>query len=122
MAEHFDQGYTISEYGDPRNLTIAIQDSTQDPDAVAALVLRLQQAGYQKVYVSQDRGETLSITRIIAQTGNDVSAIALRADVGLGEVLVESTGVFGSDITIILGKDWQNFLNQANLSKHTIID
>ncbi|TVQ47967.1 MAG: LytR family transcriptional regulator [Gloeocapsa sp. DLM2.Bin57] len=118
MAEHFDQGYARVEYEDPRNLKIAIQDSTQNPEAVAALVLRLRRAGYQQVYVSRDWGERLPATRIIAQTGNDASAIALRADLGLGEVLVESTGVFGSDITIILGRDWQQQLNQATLSKH----
>jgi hypothetical protein len=54
----------------------------------------------------------LTSTRIIAQTGNDGSAIALRADLGLGEVLVESTGILGSDITIVVGRDWQQELNQ----------
>ena len=111
MAEHFDVGYTRVEYQDPRDLTIAIQDSINDPEAVAQLVSKLHNAGYQNVYVSKDWGETLTSTRIIAQTGNDGSAIALRADLGLGEVLVESTGVLGSDITIVVGRDWQKELN-----------
>jgi LCP family protein required for cell wall assembly len=111
MAEHFDVGYTRVEYQDPRNLTIAIQDSIDDPEAVAQLVSKLHNAGYENVYVSKDWGETLTSTRIIAQTGNDGSAIALRADLGLGEVLVESTGVLGSDITIVVGRDWQKELN-----------
>jgi len=112
MAEHFDVGYTRVEYQDPRDLNIAIQDSTGDPEAVAELVSKLHNAGYQNVYVSKDWGEILTSTRIIAQTGNDGSAIALRADLGLGEVLVESTGILGSDITIVVGRDWQQELNQ----------
>ena len=111
MAEHFDVGYTRIEYQDPRDLNIAIQDSTGDPEAVAELISQLHNAGYQNVYVSKDWGEILTSTRIIAQTGNDGSAIALRADLGLGEVLVESTGVLGSDITIVVGRDWQKELN-----------
>ena len=111
MAEHFDVGYTRVEYQDPRDLNIAIQDSTGDPEAVAELVSKLHNAGYQNVYVSKDWGEILTSTRIIAQTGNDGSAIALRADLGLGEVLVESTGILGSDITVVVGRDWQQELN-----------
>ncbi|WP_238544359.1 LCP family protein [Gloeocapsa sp. PCC 73106] len=106
MGEHFDVGYRQADYNLPENLSVAIQDSTNDPEAVGALVLRLQHAGYQKVYVSRDWGEQLQQTRIIAQMGDDVSAIALRAELGFGEVLVESTGIIGSDITIILGEDW----------------
>jgi len=112
MSEHFDVGYVKVDYEDPKNLNIAIQDSSDDPEAVTAMVSKLQQLGYQNVYVTQEWAEKLTSTRIIAQTGNDGSAIALRADLGIGEVLVESTGIIGSDITIVVGKDWQKEIKQ----------
>lgn len=112
MAEHFQVGYRQTRYNLPEHLRIAVQDSTNDPEAAGAMILKLQQAGYQKVYMSHDWGENLQQTRIIAQTGDDVSAIAVRAELGLGEVLIESTGIVGSDITIVLGEDWRAQLEQ----------
>jgi hypothetical protein len=44
----------------------------------------------------------------VAQQGDNLSAAQVRADLGIGEVVVESTGVLNSDITIQLGQDWHN--------------
>ena len=108
VAQHFDRGYyTDYEYQDPTDAKIAIQDSTDNPEAVQALVNSLQEAGYRNIYISDDWQEPLKVTRIVAQRGDDASAAALRATLGIGEVLVESTGSLASDITIQLGQDWR---------------
>ena len=109
VNQHFDHGYSYSDWemADPSYLRIAIQDSTGDPEGVQALVRSLQEAGYHRVYIGDEWPEPLSVTRIVAQKGDDGSAATLRATVGVGEVLVESTGNLASDLTIQLGEDWR---------------
>ncbi len=92
MAQHFDVGYNKSNEVDPTFLRIAIQDSTDDPEAVQTLVSQLKEAGYRKVYVAEEWKEPLQVTRIIAQQGDEVGANAIREDLGFGETRVESTG------------------------------
>lgn len=116
-TQYFDHTpENASEYGeseevDPTSLRIAIQDSTDNPEAVQAMVRYLKEAGYRKVYVSDRWQEPLKVSRIVAQMGDDGGAAALRAQLGFGEVLVESTGSLASDITIQLGEDWQQLEN-----------
>lgn len=107
VSQHFQHGYADSLAPEPANLRIAIQDSTGDSEAVQALVNSLQEAGYRNVYVGEKWREPLQISRIVAQRGDDGSAAALRVALGVGEVLVESTGSLNSDVTIQLGQDWQ---------------
>ena len=109
MAQHFSVGSYLESpgYRDPTRLRIAIQDSTGDPEAVQAMVKYFREAGYRRVFVSgQTWDKPLATTKIVAQKGDDASAAAIRVHLGLGEVLVESTGVLASDITIQLGQDW----------------
>jgi polyisoprenyl-teichoic acid--peptidoglycan teichoic acid transferase len=119
VTQHFDHipedniEYSEAQEYDPTSLRIAIQDSTDDPEAVQAMVRYLQQAGYSRVFVSNRWKEPLETSRIVAQTGDDGGAAALRAKLGFGEVLVESTGSLASDITIQLGKDWQSLKDSA---------
>jgi LCP family protein required for cell wall assembly len=108
VAQHFDQGYAESTDTDPSRLRIAIQDSTDNPEAVRTVVNALTQAGYRNVYVGEPWREPLQVSRIVAQKGDDGSAAALRVALGVGEVLVESTGNLASDVTIQLGQDWQH--------------
>lgn len=115
VVQHFD--HTPEDYNpelasdssesDGTNLRIAIQDSTENPEAVQAVVKYLQEAGYRRVYVSDRIKEPLKESRIVAQSGDNAGAAALRAKLGFGEVLVESTGSLASDITIQIGADWQ---------------
>lgn len=107
VAQYFDHGYPDYEYTDPTQLKIAIQDSTDDPEAVQALVQYLNQKGYRRVYVGEQWSQPLKETRIIAQKGDDTGAALLRTTLNVGEVLVESTGNLGSDVTIQLGYDWR---------------
>ncbi|MCU0534367.1 MAG: LytR C-terminal domain-containing protein, partial [Hydrococcus sp. Prado102] len=119
VTQHFDHipedstEYSEAQESDPTSLRIAIQDSTDDPEAVQAMVNYLQQAGYSRVFISNRWKEPLETSRIVAQIGDDGGAAALRAKLGFGEVLVESTGSLASDITIQLGKDWQALKDSA---------
>ncbi|MDJ0633772.1 MAG: LCP family protein [Xenococcaceae cyanobacterium MO_188.B29] len=92
---------------DYRNISIAIQDSLEDRETVNKMVSSLREAGYRRVYVSRRWSEPLEVTKIIAQGGDDRAAAIVRAAIGVGEVLVESTGILNSDLTIQIGKDWQ---------------
>ena len=71
------------------------------------MVKALEKAGYRNVYVGEASREPLPVSHIVAQKGDDGSAAALRAALGVGEVLVESTGNLASDVTIKLGQDWR---------------
>ena len=117
VAEHFDHGEinVDTRSSNPSRLRIAIQDSTEDPEAVRRMVNHLMKAGYRRIFVGDPWNQTLDTTRILAQNGVDLGAATLRADLGMGEVLVESTGNLGSDITIVLGEDWQNYLPDSSI-------
>ena len=117
VAEHFDHGQLDfeKELTNPSRLRIAIQDSTEDPEAVQRMVTYLREAGYRRIFVSDQWPQTLETTRIMAQNGDDLGAATLRADLGLGEVLVESTGNLASDITIVVGEDWQNYVPDSSV-------
>jgi hypothetical protein len=109
VAEHFSHGqdeFTPVE-SDPTRLRIAIQDSTENPQAVRQMINLLREAGYRRVFISDKWSEPVQNTRILAQSGDDMGASALRAKLGVGEILVESTGTLASDVTIVLGKDWE---------------
>ncbi|MGK7878754.1 MAG: LCP family protein [Crocosphaera sp.] len=117
VAEHFDHGEMNfqAQPSNPSRLRIAIQDSTEDPEAVRRMVNHLMEAGYRRIFVGDQWNQTLQTTRILAQNGDDLGAATLRADLGMGEVLVESTGNLGSDITIVLGEDWQNYFPDSSI-------
>jgi len=112
MAKHFDTGYDDSDEVDPTLLRIAIQNSTDDSEAVQTLVSQLREEGYRYVYVAQPWKEPLQVTRIVAQQGDEVGATAIREDLGFGETRVESTGSLNSHVTIQLGQDWLRQLKQ----------
>lgn len=92
---------------DPMKIRIAIQDGCDNPEAVQALVRYLNKLGYGRVVVASNWREPLKSTRIVAQNGDALGAANVRANLGFGEILVESTGYLVSDVTIQLGKDWQ---------------
>ncbi|MGB7441712.1 MAG: LCP family protein [Coleofasciculaceae cyanobacterium] len=115
MAQHFDVGYSETQESNPQYQRVAIQDSTGNPEAVDGLIRYLGEAGYRNVYVGQPWSEPLPITRIVAQQGDGRGATAIRDDLSLGEVRVESTGSLNSDVTIQLGQDWLQ--KQASISE-----
>ena len=114
MAEHFEFDQHSRGYRevDPTYLKVAIQDSTEDWEAVDELKRTLNDNGYWGVYESESWVKPLEVTRIVAQKGDVKSAQAIRDALGFGEVLVESTGSLRSDVTIQLGKDWRDRLTK----------
>jgi LCP family protein required for cell wall assembly len=111
MHEHFDNLIADPKALQPtnlQNLRLAVQDSLGDPQRIKALQKQLMQLGYSQVQ-SMDNPElpVLPKTQIIAQNGDRTSAEAIQKALGIGEVVVESTGYIYSDVTIRLGKDWQ---------------
>jgi len=110
MFEHFDLPIADLKALPPanlQNLRLAVQDSLHDPQRTSALQKLLVELGYSQVQ-SIDNPElpVLAKTQIIAQNGDRSAAEAIQQALGIGEVVVESTGYIYSDVTIRLGKDW----------------
>jgi LCP family protein required for cell wall assembly len=107
VDQYFGYGaQRASATNSPAYVRIAIQDSTNNREAVQSLMSALQDSGYSNITVSNDWPQLLPITRIVAQQGDVASAETIHRYLGVGEVRVESTGVLNSDITIQLGQDW----------------
>jgi LCP family protein required for cell wall assembly len=111
MATHFGQGERVgnSEPVSPSRVRIALQNTTGDAQAVEQMTSHLRELGYSRISVTDEWPEPLKVTRILAQSGDNLTASALRSTLGLGEVLVESTGSLASDITIQIGRDWASY-------------
>ena len=91
----------------PQALRISVQDSIPQPEGSKKAITTLSKAGYAQVFAANERwSKPLAKTQIIAQNGDRETAERLRDALGLGEVLVESTGDIESDITVRIGKDW----------------
>ncbi|MBL1211426.1 LCP family protein [Geminocystis sp. GBBB08] len=110
MAQYFEiqqNYYNASHISDPTTLKIAIQSNKDNQETGQKVVEYLRNNGYHRVFLSQQFAtEPLLKTKIVAQQGDNYSAAQIRADLGVGEVVVESTGVLKSDITIQVGQDW----------------
>ncbi|MEO0946579.1 MAG: LCP family protein [Cyanobacteria bacterium J06641_5] len=108
--QHFEiEGDLATVYVRPESLArtrIAIQDSTDRPEVAAAVAEQLRELGYRRVFVGRSWPEPLASTRILAQGGDSDAALILQNQVGRGVVRVESTGVLGSDVTLVIGRDW----------------
>jgi len=106
MAQYFDVKVDGLPAIEQSTLRIAIQPDANQLGAAESLITILSKSGYQHIRVADPFYRPLKHTRIVAQNGDRVDAEAIREVLGLGEVRVESTGVFYSDITIQLGQDW----------------
>jgi len=108
MARNFDIGRVSATNRDEVSpyIRIAIQNSTENRQAVQSLDRALKEEGFRNIYVASDWGEPLSQTRIVAQNGNIEAAEAVAQALGVGEVFVESTGALDSTVSIQLGQDW----------------
>lgn len=88
-------------------IRISVQDSTKDQEVLQSALDALREAGYRRVSASKNWQDPLATTRIIAQSGDDEAAEEVQSILGVGRVVVESTGVFKSDITVQIGRDWE---------------
>ena len=98
-------------------IRIAVQDSTKDQEVLQSALDTLREAGYKRVYASKNWQQPLKTTRIIAQSGDDEAAAHVQSTLGVGEVVVESTGVLKSDVTIQIGKDWEKYVRLLTEAK-----
>ena len=101
----------LPDITNPR-IRISVQVSTKDRDALQAALDNLREAGYRRVFASKNWQDPLETTRVIAQSGDDDAAAEVRSILGVGEVVVESTGVLKSDVTVQLGRDWEKQLQK----------
>ena len=101
----------IPDVVNPRT-RISVQDSTQDQEVLQSALDTLRDAGYRRVIANKNWQDPLATTRVIAQSGDDEAAREVRSILGVGEVVVESTGVLNSDVTIQLGRDWEQRLQK----------
>ncbi|WP_319419430.1 LCP family protein [Pleurocapsa sp. FMAR1] len=100
-------------------LRIYVQDSIGNQKALQSALDTLREAGYTRVSASKNWQEPLGQTRVIAQSGDDDAAKEVRSILGVGDVVVESTGVLGSDITIQIGRDWEKQVRRLIESKES---
>ena len=101
----------VPDVNHPR-IRISVQSSTEDSDTLQSALDLLRDAGYRRVSASKNWQDTLTTTRVIAQSGDDEVADEVRSILGVGEVVVESTGVLNSDVTVQLGRDWEKQLQR----------
>lgn len=113
LAKLMSQNFGLIKSADPstdnnsQSLRVAIQDSMSQPEGTKKATTVLSRSGYAQVFAASDRWtKPIAKTQIIAQNGDRASAEKLRDALGIGEVLVESTGDIESDITVRVGKDW----------------
>ena len=93
-------------------IRISVQDTNEDQEVLQSALDTLREAGYRRVVASKNWQDPLTTTRVIAQSGDDDAAAEVRSILGVGEVLVESTGVLQSDVTVQLGEDWEKQLQK----------
>jgi LCP family protein required for cell wall assembly len=92
----------------PNTLKIAIQNASGQPNLSQRVVKYLKQQGFANVYIVSDWPDLQRQTQIIVQKGDLEGAAALHKVLGLGNVEAASTGALTSDLTIRVGKDWNN--------------
>ena len=104
-----DRYATLNNRVNVRNprIRIAVQDSTKDQQVLQSALDTLRAAGYRRVFATKNWQDPLNKTRIVAQSGDSRAAKEVKSVLGVGEVVVESTGYLKSDITIQLGRDWE---------------
>lgn len=122
MTNHFNLPSYAQDYSEVRDrysasdndihvrhprIRIAVQDSTKDQQVLQSALDTLRAAGYKRVFATKNWQDTLSRTRVIAQSGDDNAAKEVKSILGVGEVVVESTGYLKSDITVQIGRDWE---------------
>lgn len=103
---------TINDYPPLKDLKIAIQNASGQPELSRQVEQYLVSQGFRNLYLLDDWTDQQRQTQIIAQQGDLVGAAALKKVLGVGAIDAASIGDIESDITIRVGKDWQRPLTQ----------
>lgn len=122
LSRYFDRDPAVlastgsSSTLDTDSIKVAVANNTGQDGMAAKAVALFQSAGFRNAYITEH--EIISLegtqaqTQIIAQKGNLEEANAVKALLGVGEVQITSTGDIGSDVTVVVGKD---FINNPNV-------
>lgn len=107
VVQGFLLGEQPAEARAPSRYRVSLLDGVGDRRALDRLRRALVHAGYVSVEVEgkadqMDRDHT----EIIAQNADETGAKAMATALGVGQVTVASTGVLGTDITVVMGRDW----------------
>ncbi len=115
MAEFFD--VEVPEDKLPRNdispsrLRIAIQNAADPPDLAEKVRNKLQSDKWKNTYLlPESKTLLLRETQIIVQQGNLEAGKMVQETLGFGRIEVSSTGELSSDLTIRVGVDAGNYL------------
>lgn len=89
-------------------LNIAIQNASGQRNLGDRVAKYLKDRGFDKVYIVSDWPDVQRQTEIIVQRGNLKAAADLKNILGLGNIEADSTGDLESNLTIRVGKDWDD--------------
>ncbi|MEB3312239.1 MAG: LCP family protein [Snowella sp.] len=92
-------------YRSIERLSIALQNTTDDPALVQRIKAYLRQNNFRNIYEITASPQGIEKTEIVAQQGDLRAARSLHRLLGLGQVEASSTGDLASDITIRIGFD-----------------
>jgi polyisoprenyl-teichoic acid--peptidoglycan teichoic acid transferase len=106
MQDYFHVGDSVVVQRSLRNLRIAVQNASGEPQLAGQVADYLLTQGFRNVYVVQDSPSLQTQTQIIVQWGDLQGAASLEDILGVGQVIPASTGDLGSDLTIRVGEDW----------------
>jgi LCP family protein required for cell wall assembly len=110
-VKHVVQSFLLGEETlaarEPSQYKVSVLDGVGDRAALDTLRRALLKAGYAGVDMD-GRADQMGRdhTEVIAQNADEAGARALANILGVGQVTVASTGVMGTDLTVIMGKDW----------------
>lgn len=106
MQDYFHVGTSTVAERSLRNLRIAVQNASSEPQLAGQVADYLLAQGFRNVYIVQDSPSLQTQTQIIVQWGDLQGAAGLENILGIGQVIPASTGDLGSDLTIRVGDDW----------------
>ena len=114
VAKYFDQLPTEIDFSQSTRtpLTysrIAIENTTDEPGLARSVANYLARNNFYNLYFIDKRGEPLETSEIIVQKGDLEAAETVQKILGLGIIESSSLGDLKSDLTIRVGKDWQEY-------------
>ena len=88
------------------SLKIAIQNTDNRPEDIQQLIEALKKQGFTKISVMPSWPDERAKSKIIVQKGNKRAAEELQQILNINHIDVSATGDIESDLTIRIGKDW----------------
>jgi LCP family protein required for cell wall assembly len=122
MKEYFDLDIDSKDnrpynLNSPNQIRIAIQNGTANPDLPIAVAKYLAKNDFRNVYMSPNSSPPTQKTQIIAQQGDVHSAKRLQTILEFGNLDASSIGDINSDLTIRVGADAQQLLQNNTFTK-----